>query len=238
MARIGIVQTRGIGDIVIALPIAAAFAERGDTVFWPVDEAWVSFLRAAVPYVEFLEVPSGAPPRDYFVAIPQAKLKAARCDVVHVLYSGLALEGEKIASERLAQFLKFDEYKYAVCGVPFARKWDLQIGRDAEREERLFASLNLGTGPYICIHRQGHGFTAEVELLPAWRRDYRIVEIDERSDSPFDWLATLERAAKIVCIDSSFANLVEQLNFENEKYLILRTPGPLTPVYKNGWHFL
>ena len=75
-------------------------------------------------------------------------------------------------------------------------------------------------------------------MLPAWRRDYRIVEIDERSDSPFDWLATLERAAKIVCIDSSFANLVEQLNFENEKYLILRTPGPLTPVYKNGWHFL
>jgi hypothetical protein len=238
MARIGIVQTRGIGDIVIALPIAAAFAERGDTVFWPVDAAWLDFLQPAAPYVEFLEVPSDAEPRDYFVSIPKARLKAASCDEVHVLYSGLALAGEKITNERLAQFLKFDEYKYAVAGVPFARKWELQIGRDQEREERLFDSLELGGAPYICMHRQGHGFSAQVDIVPEWRRDYRIVEIDERTGSPFDWLGTLERAAKILCIDSCFANLVEQLNFPNEKYLVLRTPGPLTPVYRNGWRFV
>src|SRR3954470_3739599 len=238
MARIGIVQTRGIGDIVIALPIAAAFAERGDTVVWPVDAAWLSFLRPAAPYVEFVEVPSDAARKDYFTSIPRAKLKAARCDEVHVLYSQLRLEGERIHNERLAQFLKFDEYKYAVAGVPFARKWELQIGRDLEREERLFKSLGLGAEPYVCIHRRGDDFVAEVDILPEWRRDYRIVEIDQRTDSPFDWLVTLERAAKIVCIDSCFANLVEQLNFENEKYLVLRGPGPLTPVYKNGWRFV
>jgi hypothetical protein len=238
MARIGIIQTRGIGDIVIALPIAAAFAERGDEVFWPVDAAWLPFLQSAAPYVEFLDVPSDAPSRDYFVSIPRAKLQAAGCETVHLLYSELHLEGEKIHNERFAQALKFDEYKYAVSGVPFARKWDLQIGRDAGREERLFDSLALGSAPYICMHRQGSGFAAQLDILPEWRRDYRIVEIDERTDSPFDWLATLERAAKIVCIDSCFSNLVEQLNFDNEKYLVLRSARPLTPVYKNGWRFI
>src|SRR3954465_3805552 len=78
MARIGFIQTRGIGDIVIALPIAAAFSEAGHSVFWPVDAAWVPFLRPAAPYVEFLEVPSKAELRDYYVGIPRALLKQAR----------------------------------------------------------------------------------------------------------------------------------------------------------------
>jgi hypothetical protein len=39
-------------------------------------------------------------------------------------------------------------------------------------------------------------------------------------------------------IDSAFANLVEQLNLPNEKYMMLRSPGLLTPVHRNGWRFL
>ena len=238
MARIGFIQTRGIGDIVIALPIAAAFSEAGHSVFWPVDAAWVPFLRPAAPYVEFLEVPSKAELRDYYVGIPRALLKQARCDAVHMLYSQLRLEGEKVQEEKLAKFLKFDEYKYAVTGVPFARKWDLQLGRDLEREEELFRSLDVGEEPYICIHRLGSEAGFEVRLDPEWTRQYKIVEIDERTDSPFDWLTTLERAAKILCIDSCFSNLVEQLNWPNEKYLFLRNQGFSTPVLKNGWRFL
>ena len=49
---------------------------------------------------------------------------------------------------------------------------------------------------------------------------------------------TLEHASKIICIDSLFANLVEQLNLPNEKHLILRLPNPYMPVMKNGWQFI
>lgn len=238
MARIGLIQTRGIGDVVIALPIAAAFSEQGHTVLWPVDERWLSFLEPAAPYVEFLGVPSKVALKDYYVTIPRERLRQASCDAVHMLYSKLALEGESVQNEKLARFLKFDEYKYALTGVPFARKWVLELGRDLEREEKLFESLGLEGRPYICMHRHGSEMGYDVGLPQEWLAKYRLVEIDERTDSPFDWLTTLERADKIMCIDSCFSNLVEQLNFQNEKYLFLRNAGFSTPVLKNGWRFV
>jgi len=240
MARVGFVQTGGIGDIIIALPIAAEFARRGDTVFWPVTAGYVDFMKQAAPFVEFIAVPSAAElgPLDHLLNVPMAELRARQCDPIYVLYNALGKEGEALLQNaKFAQHLKFDEYKYAVTGVPFDQKWKLRIVRDPEREERLFASLGI-EGPFICVHRRGSKTAAPVVLPAEWEREYRIVEIDERSSSPFDWIATLERADKLVLIDSCFSNLVEQLNLPNEKYLILRTPGPFTPVFKNGWTFL
>jgi len=240
VARIGLVQTTGIGDIIIALPIAAAFARRGDTVFWPVDAKFAEFLQFAAPYAEFIAVPSRNSPADdahYLVVTPEAQLRERRCDPIHLLYSQLNGWEAKVQKPKLAEFLKFDEYKYAVAEVPFREKWDLELKRDTEREERLFKSLGVARD-FICVHRRGSKFIADLVLPAEWQRDYQVVEIDERSSSPFDWISTLERAAKLVCVDSCFANLVEQLNLPNEKYLMLRSPGLLTPVLKNGWQFL
>ena len=238
MARIGIVQTRGIGDIVIALPIAAAFAQRGDTVYWPVNAPFITFLAPAAPWVNFIPVPPEAEKtqrRDYYFGIPRAELEARDCDEVFVLYSSWEEPGY-IQNERLAQFLKFDEYKYAVAGIPFREKWNLKLERDRAREARFFDSLGIER-EFICVHRTATGFVAQVTITDEWRRDYQLVEIDERG-TPFDWLTTMERAAKLVMVDSCFANLAEQLNLPNEKYLLLRAPGPFTPVLKNGWQFL
>ncbi len=236
MARIGLVQTDGIGDIVIALPIARAFASRGDTVYWPVNGAFVHFLAPAAPYVNFIPVPR-IEPMDYFYNIPRAELRARQCDSIYVLYSHIFDDPSKLQNRDIQPYLKFDEYKYAVAGVPFREKWRLQIERNASREEQLFRSLEVRR-PYICMHSRSGDFSADVPMPPEWRRDYQIVEVDERTDSPFDWLVTFERAQKIVCIDSCFANLVEQLNFQNEKHLVLRTPNPFTPVFLNGWKFV
>jgi len=35
--QIGLIQTRGIGDIIIALPIADFFTAKGYKVTWPID---------------------------------------------------------------------------------------------------------------------------------------------------------------------------------------------------------
>ena len=56
--------------------------------------------------------------------------------------------------DRRLQSLKFDEYKYAMTGVPFQEKWKLRIKRDAEREEALFQSLEI-TRPYVLVHDTG-----------------------------------------------------------------------------------
>ena len=240
MARIGLIQTRGIGDIIIALPIATAFARRGDTVFWPIDAAFVASFRRAAPWVEFLPVPSKAQfasPRDYYLGIPEAELGARGCDRSFLLYSALRLEGVRPANEKFADYLKFDEYKYAVTGIPFREKWNLEIERDPGRERRLHESLGIRR-PYICVHRGGSDLEVDLKIPPDWQRDFQIVEIDEKTDSPFDWIYTLENAAKLVLVDSCISNLVEQLNLPNEKYLLLRSPGAFTPVMSNAWQFI
>jgi len=237
MARIGFIQTRGLGDIIIALPIAAAFARRGDTVCWPVDAQFVPFLQFAAPAVQFIPVPELPDPRDHYLTLPQEELRRRECDQIYVLYSAVQGDDSALQRKELASYLKFDEYKYAVTGVPFSEKWTLKIERDEKRERRLFESLGVRR-KFVCIHRRGTQVAANFQVPAQWQRDYDIVELDERTDSPFDWITTLEKAAILVCIDSCFANLVEQLNLPNEKHLILRNPNPFTPVFKNGWQFI
>ncbi|MBI1396994.1 MAG: hypothetical protein GC151_13540 [Betaproteobacteria bacterium] len=237
---VGIVQTEGIGDVVIALPIARYFLRAGHRVVWPVNESFVPFLREAAPGIEFVGVPAALRSSDayaYLWSAPSSALERAGCDLVVCLYSRLDLPGVSVVDEALARSLKFDEYKYAVAGVPFSEKWNLDIERNLGRETALFDSLRID-GDYICVHKTGRELNYEVTLPEDWLSRYRIVEIRERTDSPFDWLHTLEGASKLVLIDSCFSNLVEQLGFPNEKYCVLRSTVAFTPVLRNGWQFL
>ena len=43
--KIGFVQTGSIKDIIIALPAAKWYVERGFDVFWPVDYKYISFFK-------------------------------------------------------------------------------------------------------------------------------------------------------------------------------------------------
>lgn len=239
MSTIGFIQTHGIGDVIIALPIATWFVERGHRVLWPVNERYREFFQRAAPWVEFLPVPAALEkpdPAAYYFHAPRALLAEAGCDVVHSLYSKLAIPGMEVVDARLAQSLKFDEYKYAVTGVPFAEKWNLRIVRDEARERALHASLDI-RGPYICTQSSGRETRSNFALPQEWTEQFRIIEIDERTDSPFDWLHTLENAARLVLIDSCFSNLVEQLNLPVEKHFVFRSTVPFTPVLRNPWHF-
>jgi hypothetical protein len=236
--RIGLIQTRGIGDVVIALPIAQQYVALGHEVHWPVDARFMSFLSAAAPEVHFHPVdPSetGDQTVAYFYDAPLALLKRLSCDPIHCLYSFLS--GEPVVDTRLARSLKFDEYKYAVAGVPFAFKWSLTVRRDGAREQALFDSLGV-RGPYVLLHSDASGASINVDLAPQLVAGREVVRLTERTDNPFDWLLALERGSLLVLIDSVFANLVEQLNLPNPKILLLkRTEVHFTPVFKNGWVF-
>jgi hypothetical protein len=52
--KIGLIQSRGLGHIIIALPIARYFVDRGNEVLWPIHEEFVPSFRHAAPYVEFI----------------------------------------------------------------------------------------------------------------------------------------------------------------------------------------
>ena len=133
--------------------------------------------------------------------------------------------------------LKLDEYKYAVADVPLSRKWTLNYERQMDREQALFDSLDIHED-YVCVNDIGSNMTSPFEIPEHLTKGLRIVRVEELTDSPLDWRLTLERAKRLIMVDSCLSNLVEQINLETEKYMITRAPMQLPPVYKNGWRFI
>lgn len=232
--RIGLIQTRGIGDIIIALPIADHFIELGYEVVWPIDADFVRIFAPIKPEITFLPVQNGP---GYFFHDPVRLIGEHNCERTIILYSYLS--DLNIFDTRLSGSLKFDEYKYAIAGVPFSKKWDLKYKRDMAREQALFDSLKI-TGDYVCFHGQSSDMPKPLVLPERMADGLQIINLEKMSDteSPFDWLLTFERAKKLILIDSCFANLVEQMNLAGDKCIIVKNTVQHTPVFKNGWQFM
>jgi hypothetical protein len=231
MRKLGLIQSRGLGDIIIALPIAKYFHDRGWHVVWPIDQRFLPSFAPAVDYVEFIPLEFTAS-IEGFLLTPMRLLKAAGCERIIPLYSHLT--NTSVANADLARSLKFDEYKYAIAGVPFREKWNLNIKRNPEREQRLFDQVVRS--PRYAV-RQLEGSNCRVRFdTPETPETDQTIDITPLTNNIFDWLLVLERATSLVLIDSCYANLVEQLGLPVRKTFILRSPTPFTPVLCGAWH--
>jgi hypothetical protein len=233
--KLGIVQSRGLGDIVISIPIAGHFKDQGWEIYWPVLESFVPSLENNVPWVKWIPVPYD-PPGRYFYDIPMQRLKNFGVTETLCLYQ--ALTGHKFHEEKYFQYTKFDQYKYIQAGIPFLNKWRLSeyITRDKDREQKLYDRL-VTNDNYVVVHRKGSDFEVDVDysIVPA---EWQTIEITEQTDCIFDWLAILERAQSLILVDSVFANLVDQLNIGEDRYFIQRSHIGLTPVQGQHWTWL
>jgi len=72
--KIGLIQSRGIGDIIIALPIAKYYADQGNEVYWPIYEGFVPSFTNTAPYVRWLPVPLKG---DWLYDLPLLMLSAS-----------------------------------------------------------------------------------------------------------------------------------------------------------------
>jgi hypothetical protein len=234
--RLGIIQSRGLGDIVIAIPIAAHYAAEGWEIYWPILEKFVPNFKDTVPWVNWVPVPYD-PPGRYFLDVPMERLKNLKIDEYLPLYQHLT--NQPFCNEKYFQFTKFDQYKYIRAGVPFLNKWKLAeyITRKPEREQQLYDRL-VKNENYVVLHRKGSDFEAKVDLsiVP---EGWQIIEIEEGiTDCLFDWLTVLERAQSLILVDSVFSNLVDQLNIGEDRYFIQRSHIGLTPVQGGHWTWL
>ena len=199
------------------------------------------FSEATEGSINFLPVSrddSGFLSIDYFVNHPIRLLQEHSCETIFPLYSALGEAGKGVVNQDYFRSLKFDEYKYAITGVPFSEKWNLKIQRDREREEKIFSSVYQNK-PYIVLHETaGDGEVIHIKIPDQIRSDFEIVTVDKVSDSIFDWITVFERASGLFMIDSAHANLVEQLNIGINKHLKTRSSVSFTPVFKNGWIFI
>ncbi len=234
--RVGIIQTRGMGDIVIAAPIAAYLIARGHEVFWPIDSEFLEPFSYALPDIQFLPVDksvTGNNTAEYFIEGPKELLRDVDCEMIHVLYSHLT--GYEFPYANLAQFLSFDRYKYAVAEVPFREKWNLKIRRNVEREVELFNILSLKPDDkYIVMQETGSNYKAD--LKSKIKNDgTRLINITPVTENFFDWLGVIEHAQEIHVIDSVYSNLIDQLGINVMKNFYSRSPIQFTPIFTSDW---
>ena len=233
--KIGLIQTRGIGDIIIALPIADFFIEQGCEIVWPIDQRFMPIFQPIKPSIQFFPVADREGGPNYLVNEPLAIIHEQECDRTIILYNYVS--NQQVYDPRLSAVLKLDEYKYAIAGVPLSRKWTLNYERQMDREQFIFDSLDINED-YVCVHDIGSNMTAPFDIPKSLPKGLRIVRVEEVTDRPLDWRLTLERAKRLIMVDSCLSNLIEQINLETEKYLITRAPIQNPPVYKNGWQFI
>jgi len=233
--KLGIIQSRGLGDIVIALPIADYYVQQGYSVFWPICQEFVSHFETVAPQITWIPVVTDAVGH-FFYDQPRLLLDQAGVEEHNILYLYQYLSSRPdLTDPELFNILKFDQYKYWVAEVPFAHKWRLGscITRNLDREQALSASLNLAE-PYSVVHLSGSNFRANVDL--SWLSG-TVVDIDQHHTSClFDWIGVLSGAESVVMVDSVFANLVDSLMMSiPNKYWIRRSPWDLTPVLGGSW---
>jgi hypothetical protein len=237
--RLGIIQSRGLGDIVIALPIARHYHDQGYHVHWPIAEEFISSVSKAAPWIKWIPLtPDG---NLYFYDTPMERLKNFKCDEIICLYQALSSRPEMSRRPEF-QITKFDQIKYHIAQVPFKQKWTLDqcILRNLEREQALKNQLNIQPNqPYVVIHTQGSDYSTQID--PQWiPNNWRTIEVKPLTDNVFDWLGVLEGAESIIAVDSIIANLVDQLNIADkiDCYFLPRSHIHLTPVLGCAWTVL
>lgn len=234
--RLGIIQSRGLGDLIIALPIAQHYHDQGYEIYWPVCEEFVSHMQSVAAWVKWIPVPTDAQGR-FFYDEPMLRLKNFRCEDIICLYQSLSGHPE-LAAQPYFQIQKFDEYKYTAASVPFYKKWTLSksIQRDPVREQRLYDRV-VQQDLYMVYHTRGSSYQCQPDLSmipPEWQQ----IEITELTDSVFDWLKIIEGAQAGIFVDSVMSNLCDQLDIDIDKYWIPRSHIQLTPVLGSEWTIL
>jgi hypothetical protein len=124
--------------------------------------------------------------------------------------------------------MHFDEMKYLFANVPFEEKWNLHISRNKAEESKLEDKISNLSAPFTLVHTMG---SSEAFVYHPEEGE-NVVYVSAFAPSLFAWCGLIEKADKIVAIDSSFANLVEQCGFKGPKFLVRRA-ADVRPVYKD-----
>jgi hypothetical protein len=236
--KLGIIQTRGLGDIIIALPIALNYHEQGYHVHWCVVNTWVEQLSAQAPWVKWIPVDpdSGA----FFYDTPRQRLKNFGCEEIICLYQALTGHPE-FTLEPWFQHTSFDQYKYQRAGMAFKDKLRLPqcIERDPARESALYHKI-LGADtetPYVVTHLTSSEQTVRYDpaIIP---EGWRTIPITTEGRI-FDWLKIIESAEAVIMTDSVMANLVDGLDIQGpERYFIPQHHIQLTATLLGPWQYL
>ena len=244
MRKLGIIQSRGLGDLVIALPIAWHYHKiHSCEIYWPICEEFLASMTAAAPWVNWIRIETD-PQGKFFLETPLLALERVgitEWDDILYLYQYLSSRPE-LTDPDLFAMMKFDQYKYAITDVPFIKKWELSkcIVRDKSREQALHDQV-VKSERYMVYQGRASDVAYDIDLSsidPAVQQ----IEITAVTDNIFDWLMVLEGAEQLILIDSVFANLVDQLGLCKNipKYFMRKWDRKVdgNPVFLGEWNYI
>lgn len=237
--RLGIIQSRGLGDIVISLPIAHYYHKQGWEIHWPICEEFRTHFDDTVPWVNWHSVETDA--SSFFLEQPRKIFKNLGITEELCLYQ--ALTGQQFHDTAHFQHVSFDQHKYQTAQVPFLEKWRLAdcVTRQRDREDQLLERIKkeLKGRPYLLIHVSGSDHRAgfDSQILPP---DMAAIEINQMTDSFWDWFSAIEQAELVITVDSVYSNAIDQMSLldDDSRYFIPRSHIQLTPTLGNYWTWL
>lgn len=235
---VAFIQSRGLGDLFIALPIAGWYRDRGATVYWPICEQFMSTMTQCAPWVNWIPLKTD-PQGKFFYDSAKLALKYVVPEDRHINLMQYLSSRPQDSDPDIFPILKFDQYKYAVAGVPFLRKWTLgqYLVRDQAGEEAVYNTV-VRKPRYIVAHLEGSDKRVDLDFSsvdPA----VQIVYIKEGiTNNAVNWLRVIENAEALYMIDSCYSNLVDQLDINVEKTFIRRSKMDLTPVLGSDWAYM
>ena len=204
--RLLINQPGKVGDLLIVLPIANWYHERGFDVFWHCPKQYHSLFN----YIDY--------------AIP-VETTRGNYDKVIDLSFGLD-QKSPIHMQWIKERRNLDSfvtYKYRLAGVPLTELRNLKYNRNETAENALFDALGIpDSGAYHVIHGSSdYGSPADILV------DGEVVKFEKVGDfTIFDWRKVLEKAESIHCIDSSLANFVDAIDTNAELHYYITDKVP------------
>jgi hypothetical protein len=236
----GIILPGKIGDIIICLPIAKHFYDSGYEVYWPVYIELIENFKDYVDYVNFIPTKSNDRISESFHL-----LKELNCEILDLSFTSPgSWHNENTKHYQTQNLRSFDEFRYFLSDVNFDKKWNLNIQRHYDREERLYNNL-VNKSKYALIQKYSSD-TAMSKNIDISNYDGQIIEIKPYTKSVFDWLTLIEKAERLLLIESCFNNLIDQLRIKNNKQILVLKQGYYgdnllngqpkgLPVLKNNW---
>lgn len=219
MKKLGIIQPGKIGDIIICLPIAKWYHDRGWTVIWPVDRNIIDNFLGYVDYVTFF-------PIDFNCLVASQFCYKQFCNKIIDLSFTIPGANEHNSSWYLKENdeMSFDQLKYHIAEVPFEEKYNLVITRNHDNEHDIYEQIWAGKTFILTQLSSSDQSVAESFLNKFDKGDNVFIPITNLTKSVFDWLTVIELSNGVILIESCFTNLIDQLNITDlrNKYLIMK----------------
>ena len=238
ITKLNLFMPRCLGDIVIALPIAGYYRDAGLSVTWPIDRPFYPTAKAAAPWVNWV-------PYNHEAAFPgETNVELYERNGL----SGFFEEPGAIVAQifnvdyephETDMHMKFDQFRYNVAKVPFLFKWKLAeyVTRYPEQEAELKAKV-VKSDRYIVTHTKGSTATLTLNTSDLEAQGFQVIEIvPGLTENAFNWLGVIESAAHCHMFDSSFANIIDQMQLTVPKTFYRRSLWKMTPVMAMNWNF-